>query len=43
MEAAEAAPGEVGQVVADSASPGDAVGFGKPGARRRCDVKTKIY
>ena len=35
MEATEVAgPGEQGQVLA-AASPGDAVGFGKPGARRR--------
>ena len=34
MEATEVAgPGEQGQVLA--AAPGDAVGFGKPGARRR--------
>ena len=35
MEATEVAgPGEQGQVL-EAASPGDAVGFGKPGARRR--------
>ena len=34
MEATEVARGDQGQVQA-AASPGDAVGFGKPGARRK--------